>query len=390
MRIIKKVYHGIIFVLTMTLFFVSFPIAFLVFGRKKYWLVSEVDFDARDNGIHFFKYLNNEHKDINSIYLISKKNPNYQMVKDIGKVVEPHSYKHMLIFIASQAKISTLVHGCSPSWCVTKYLLKHHCIGKNIALKHGIFKNLHPNYFKKNAHLDLICCGAKPEFDFIDNNFGYERGVAKYTGLARFDALHNLETKKEIFVMPTWRRWLDLINSKEEFEVSDYFVNWIGLLKDENFLKMVNDNNLTICFYVHPKLNRFIESFDDVKNVTFLNSKNGDSVQQHLKEAAIMITDFSSVFFDFAYMRKPAIYFQFDEDKYYESHYIKAYFDYRDNGFGPVAINKEEAISALNEIVKNNMCMKNKYLKRAEEFFPLYDEKNCERIYNSILEVIKK
>ena len=176
----------------------------------------------------------------------------------------------------------------------------------------------------------------------------------------------------------------------QEFEVSDYFVNWIGLLKDENFLKMVNDNNLTICFYVHPKLNRFIESFDDVKNVTFLNSKNGDSVQQHLKEAAIMITDFSSVFFDFAYMRKPAIYFQFDEDKYYESHYIKAYFDYRDNGFGPVAINKEEAISALNEIVKNNMNMQNKYLKRAEEFFPLYDEKNCERIYNSILEAIKK
>lgn len=390
-RIVIKIYHGIKMILIMIVFFLSFPIAYLIYGRKKYWLISEVDFDARDNGIHFFKYLNKYHKEINSIYLISKNNPNYEYVKNIGEVLEPNTYKHMLIYIASKAKISTLVHGCSPSGYITEYyLLKHHPTGKNIALKHGVFKNLHNNYFKENAHLDLICCGAKPEYDFINNNFHYDKGVVRYTGLARFDGLHNLELKKEIFIMPTWRRWLDDIKDRNDFENSDYYQNWFSLLNSNEFKKIAKENNLEICFYVHPKLNRFIESFNGINDIKFLNSKAGDDVQTHLKQAMIMITDFSSVFFDFAYMRKPAIYFQFDEDRYYESHYVKAYFDYRDNGFGEVNTKYNEVVLSLKSIISNHISIEDKYLQRANDFFPLYDEKNCERIYNAIMEIINE
>ena len=206
MKIIRKIWHGIIFIFTNALFFVSFPIAFLIYGHKRIWLISEVDFDARDNGLHLFNFLRKEHPEINAVYLINKKNPNYALVKELGKTVRPHSYKHMLMFIAAKAKISTLVLGCSPSWALNRYLLKHHSTGKNIALKHGIFKNLHPNYFKQNAHLDLICCGAKPEYEFIKDNFGYSEGVAQYTGLARFDGLQDIKSEKEVLIMPTWRR----------------------------------------------------------------------------------------------------------------------------------------------------------------------------------------
>lgn len=387
MRIIKKFYHGFEFLLTMLLYVASYPIAFIIYGKKKYWLISEVDFDARDNGIHFFKYLNKNHKEINSIYLISKNNVNYGLVKEIGEVVEPGSYKHMLVFITAKAKISTLVHGCSPSYYITLYLRKFHGTGKNIALKHGISKNLHPNYFKKNAHLDLICCGAKPEYEFINDKFGYEKGVAQYTGFARFDELHDLDIKKEIFIMPTWRRWLDKGDNNDEFKKSDFFLNWSSLLNDKNFLEIAKKNNLHIFFYVHPKLNKFLSCFNDFdKNIIFLNSKNGDSVQKHLKESAIMITDFSSVFFDYAYMKKPAIYYQFDEEEYYKSHYVKAYFDYRENGFGPVVTNSNDVIKCLKNIVSNNLKINDVYLKRTEEFFPLNDKNNCQRIYERIVE----
>ncbi len=365
--------------------------AFILYGHKKYWIISEVDFDARDNGIHFFEYLNKNHKDINCVYLISKKNPNFEKVNKIGKTIKPHSYRHMLVFIAAKAKISTAVHGCSPSSYITLFLLKHHCTGKNIALKHGIFKNLHPNYFKENAHLDLICCGAKPEFDFIKKEFGYEDGVAQYTGLARFDKLHNLDFEKEIFIMPTWRRWLDGTSDLNAFIDSSYFKNWFGLLNSKEFVGLARSNNLKVCFYVHPKLNRFLSAFSSINShVAFLNSINGDSVQEHLKKASIMITDYSSVFFDFAYMKKPAIYYQFDEDKYYESHYKKAYFDYRDNGFGKVCVESNNVIKELDVIIKNNLTISDFYRKRCEYYFALCDSKNCERIYNSICKLLNK
>lgn len=385
MRFFNKIYHGIIFVIIVCIYYCSFPLAFILYGKKKYWLISEVDFDARDNGLHFFIYLNKEHREINSLFLISKKNPLYSFVKSVGKTIEPHSYKHYLVFIASKAKISTLVHGCSPSWCITKILLKHHSTGKNIALKHGIFKNLHANYFKKNAHLDMICCGAEPEFRFIDKEFGYSEGVAQYTGLARFDNLHNLDIKKEIFIMPTWRRWLDSINDIGEFKGTKYFNSWFSFLNDNKFLDFCSETGLKIYFYVHPKLNKFLEAMKcDRKEIIFLNSKNGDSIQKHLRDAAILITDFSSVFFDFAYMRKPTIYFQFDEKDYYSQHYQIAYFDYRKDGFGPVVLDKESILDELNTLSDNNLKISKYYLERVNAFFPLYDTNNCKRIFERI------
>lgn len=386
---LKKVFHSIVFILTITLFFVSIPIAFIIYGRKNIWLISEVDFDARDNGFVFFEYINREHPGVCSIYIIDKKNPNYGAVLKIGKTVKPHSYRHMLMFIAARARLSTLVHGCSPSWCVTHILLKHHFFGKNIALKHGIFKNLHPNYFKENAHLDLICCGAKPEFDFISSEFGYDNGVVQYTGLARFDKLHNKNTKNEIFIMPTWRRWLDNLTSGNDFQSSEFFLNWIGLLNSNQLINIAKNNNLDIYFYVHPKLNKFMNSFEQKDScVHFLTSKQGDSIQKHLIDAKILITDFSSIFFDFAYMKKPIVFFQFDDQKFNESHYKKGYFDYRLTGFGPVVGEIKDVIRELGVIIDNNFCMEQQYIQRSLDFFTLCDDKNSERIYNSILGVL--
>lgn len=389
MKLVLKIIHGFYFIFIMVLYFLSFPLAYILFKKKHYWLVAETDFDARDNGYHFFKYLNEKHQEINSLYLISRDNPNFEKVNKIGRTIKPKTYKHFLIFIASDVKASSLVFGCSPNSYLTKYLLKHHGPGKNIALKHGLFKNLHPNYFKKNAHLDMICCGAKPEFEFINKSFGYEDGVARYTGLARFDALHDSKAENEIFVMPTWRRWLDGLNV-DDFGKSDYFINWNNFLNSSELQNILEKNNLKLTFYVHPKLNKYLSLYGAKSGrIMFLNSLDGDSVQSHLKSAKVLITDFSSVFFDFAYMKKPTIYFQFDEKKFYESHYEKAYFDYRDNGFGSVVTSANELIDSLSLIVQKNFAVEDLYKKRIEEFFPLNDTNNCERIFDSISSLLK-
>lgn len=377
--------HGIKYILDVIFYFLLFPVAYLLYGRKKYWLVSEVDFDARDNGYHFFKYLNENHKEINSIYLIKKDNQMFNDVSSIGNTLEPGTLKHWLIYIASKYKIFTYVHGCCPNYHI-QLLMKHiHSTGKSIALKHGIFKNLHPNYFKKNAHLDLICCGAEPEFRFIDENFGYEHGVAQYTGVARFDNLHSKESNNEIFIMPTWRRWLRNIESVDEFKKTEYFMNWAAFLTSKKLKELKAKYGLTIYYYVHPTLNKFLDAFCDIpSDVVVLSSQGGNNIQSHLVSANLLITDFSSVYFDFAYMKKPSIYYQFDEEQYYESHYAKAYFDYRRDGFGPVVNEKELLLNTLDEMLSKGFRLEKPYLENIDRFFPLNDCKNCERIFNAI------
>ena len=62
--------------------------------------------------------------------------------------------------------------------------------------------------------------------------------------------------------------------------------------------------------------------------------------EELLAKASLFITDYSSKFFDIAYIKKPIIYAQFDIEGYKKVHY-KAYFDYKNDGFGPVCFDIE-------------------------------------------------
>lgn len=101
-----------------------------------------------------------------------------------------------------------------------------------------------------------------------------------------------------------------------------------------------------------------------------------------------LVTDFSSVYFDAAYMKKPIVYFQFDEETFNSRHYEKGYFDYRKHGFGDVCNTIDETIISIKKIISNNFHMNNYFSERTKEFFILMDNKNCERIYEKIIELV--
>ena len=65
-----------------------------------------------------------------------------------------------------------------------------------------------------------------------------------------------------------------------------------------------------------------------------------DSAPREAPKAMVMITDFSTVAFDFAYLKKPLIYYQFDNNYHFDVE--SGYFDYDEMGFGPVAKTSEE------------------------------------------------
>ena len=97
-----------------------------------------------------------------------------------------------------------------------------------------------------------------------------------------------------------------------------------------------------------------------------------------------MITDYSSVAMDFAYMRRPIVFYQFDKERFREAQYAEGYFSYSESGFGEVTETAEETVNAVKEIYKNKLKLKDKTLKAFEEFYPLYDDKNNERIFEAI------
>lgn len=98
-----------------------------------------------------------------------------------------------------------------------------------------------------------------------------------------------------------------------------------------------------------------------------------------------MITDYSSVYMDFAYMRKPIIYYQFDYDEYRKSHFEEGYFSYIDDGFGSVIKKEDDLVNKLKKYYYSDYTIEKKYINRMEQFFELHDANNCSRIFNVLI-----
>ena len=97
-----------------------------------------------------------------------------------------------------------------------------------------------------------------------------------------------------------------------------------------------------------------------------------------------MITDYSSVYMDFAYMKKPIIYYQFDYNEYRNSHLQEGYFDYEKDGFGKIFTKTDDLVKEIISLSKQNFQVSKKYYNRMNKFFEINDTNNCERIYNAI------
>lgn len=367
--------------------------------KKDSWIICERKNEARDNGYHLFNYIVKNEKEQKVFYIISRDSYDRQKIKDISKnIIDFGSLKHWVHFFSSSALISTHINGYVPNELVYKYFAKRFNIpGKRIFLQHGIIKDNLPQLYYEKTKLDLFICGANPEFEYVNQFFHYPKGIVNYTGLCRYDNLLDYTVKKQILVMPTFRMDLyvepDDILTKDKIKIfndSDFYKNYIRLLNDKNLNKFLHSRNIELFFYPHHEMQKYIPylKLEKLSNITVLTPKESD-IQQLLKDSLLLITDYSSVFFDFAYMLKSTLYFQFDYKQYRDNHYEQGYFDYEKNGFGDVVYTYELLIKSIKRTVNNNFELPKKYYDRINHFFTYRDKNNCKRNYNAIRRIAK-
>lgn len=388
MYFLKKVFNFVIRnvkkYIELLKFYLLYPIARMIYRGRVIYLVSERGKDARDNGYYMYKYIRTKHPELECYYVIDKASIDYEKVNKYGNVVDYKSLKHYLLFIAATYRISTHIMGFAPNMNFYAFHNARHRIrGKLIFLQHGVIKDDLKTLYQEKTKVDIFICGAKPEYDYVSQKFHYINGEVKYTGLARYDGLQKYETKRQILVMPTWRMYLQGMTNAE-FCKSDYFRHWNALLNDEKLEACLEKYNMKLLFYPHFEIQKYISFFKSKNKRVIIADFGNYDVQTLLKESQLLVTDYSSVFFDFAYMKKSCIYYQFDEDAFFAKHYEKGYFDYRTMGFGPVIIEHKECINELVHQFENGFTVKEEYLKRMEAFFPLHDDKNCDRIFKEI------
>ena len=363
--------------------------------RQDMWLICEDYNEARDNGYWLYKYIRKEHPEQDCVYAINKKSVDYNKVKDLGEVIQYGGYKHWVYYLAASKNISSQKGG-KPNAALC-YVLEVYGILKNkrAFLQHGVICSDMPWCYYENTKMRLFVCGAKKEYQFIRDTYGYPEGYVKYLGLTRFDGLHDFKVKKnQILVMPSWREWIGTPTSKSKelddmssFTSTEYYKMWNGFLNSIKVAEILEKYNLDMIFYPHRNMQPFIEYFSTSSEKIVIANWRKYDVQYLLKESAFLITDMSSIFMDFGYMRKPMAYYQFDMDKFRKGQYQQGYFDYKRDGFGPVCESLEEIENVLEEYAANGFENLEEYLRKEEDFFPLWDTDNCKRNYEAIKQV---
>lgn len=353
-------------------------------NKRRVWLICENGTSARDNGYHFFKYMCENHKEIECYYVIDTKSKDYEKIKKYNNIISYKSLKHWIYYLSAEYNISNHKNG-NPN--PPLFYVLHVSLGlfnNRVFLQHGITKDDAKWLYYNVTKFRYFVCGAKREYEFIKKTFGYPSENVIYTGFPRFDNLDNKSVnEKQILIMPTWRNWLgretNSLGKQQDFTTTDFYKNWNELLSNERFRKYINENEYNVKFYPHINMQKYINCFrNDFNKLEILSSDDID-IQDLLKESAILITDYSSVYMDFAYMRKPVLYYQFDYKEYREKQYQDGYFDYIKDGFGPVAYNVDKLIDLLVDILENGLNQE--YYNRMNSFFEIKDESNSERIY---------
>lgn len=368
---------------------------------EKYYLLNDRIMYGDDNAEQLFRYINQEDKNFSkyTYFVLDKNSPNFKDISKAGKVLKYGSLKHKLKYINSKMIMSS--HASYYDRVFNPFNEQEMSVYKDkinkqfVFLQHGVIMNDVHNFLNREHIIaDLFITTTKPEYEDIAQNYMYDKNAIVCTGLARFDRLKD-ERKKIILIAPTWRAFLENVeysNDKENsLEESEFYKKYQSLLNKKEILDEIKKYGYKIQFLLHPASEKYKQSFLNLQNenVEVLSTKD-IRYSTLFKECALFITDYSSTHFDVAFLQKPIIYYQFDQEKFFTAHYNRGYFDYEKDGFGELIKDEDDIVNKIIFYIKNNCQIEDKYKNTIENTFHYLDHNNSKRTLEEIKKLSKK
>ncbi|VEJ05717.1 Beta-1,3-glucosyltransferase [Campylobacter lari] len=361
---------------------------------KDVWMFIDRDYEADDNAECMYRYVMHNHPDKKIYFALDSTSIDWKRLEDEGfNLVDFNSddfkalAKNTYILISSHAD---------------NYILKHfENVNFFVFLQHGVIRDDLSRWLNTKK-IDLFVTSTENEYHSIVDNcnrYLYTKREVKLTGLPRHDRLYAKKARsqeKTILIMPTWRKTLvkplneDTANKQisDDLFISDYYINWMSVLKSQRFRELCVKFDYKIIFCPHINMRVMLPLMDIPHYIEVYQREDNCSLSDLFIKSSMMITDYSSVAFEMAYLEKPVLYFQFDKDEYFnlDNHTSQlGYFDFDKDGFGPVAISEDELIDNIEKFLKDDCEIKGIYKHNIMSTFKFRDGECCKRIYNEIM-----
>lgn len=363
------------------------------YKNKKIWLTFDKKYKGGDNGEYFFRYASKQNDGITKYYLLEKSSKDYSKLKKQKlKLVSSRTLKLYLILLNTDIVFAThcdVVAHVEFSPFIEKYFRGLFNF-ETVCIQHGLtIQKIAHTANKIFDNTKYYYCASKYEIiNLLDPEYGYKKEELRLTGIPRYDGLIN-NSKKQILITPTWRRSIasKVQNGKirpynSSFKDTSYFKLYNSLINNEKLINKAEEEGYKIIYLLHPTYAAQKNDFSGNKITEILTFDTGFSYEKLLTESSLMITDYSGVQFDFAYMRKPIVYSHFkDVPPYFE----EGSFNYETMAFGEICTDIDEIVEMVCGYIDSNCKMKPVYMERCNEFFEYNDTNNCKRIYEESL-----
>lgn len=335
------------------------PSILTLFGKREQNLIvlnSFHNLQFNDNTKFLFEYLINNEGSYNVKYVINDDTLREELIKKYGNFfIETNSVKGILYALKAKTWILNAlelpVSGVFLHFRRNVILLTHGVTSKQAGLAEmqvSMIKRLY--YFIIRTNLSYVLTPCDEFKSIVASHFGVsaEKNML-VSGFPRFDPLlygnyKKIEKKNNeiaILYAPTWRHYSDV----KIFPFSDF--NEIEL---EQFC---HEHNIRIYLRVHPRFeNRIPDSILKLSFVKLFSGKEYTDINEYLPNFDMLITDYSSIFYDFMILDRPLFFFMYDLEEY-EKH-IGLAVDFNKFAVGYKPTTQYEFLENLNDALERD------------------------------------
>jgi CDP-glycerol glycerophosphotransferase (TagB/SpsB family) len=346
--------------------------------KKPVWLIGEyLSQTANDNGFAFFRYMESLGTTAAAryFYVATRECMEKNALKNNKRICVKDSFKHIYLFArADKCLVTTSMSDILPSYLHTKHAKNKKQVWY---LDHGVvaMKTMPYNKNSYNKRLQKFIVSSEMEKGFLAAQLG-ERLLN--IGLCRYDCLrHEPPEKKFVLIMPTWQESA----VEEEPESCASFKNLAALLTDAGFIGWLRQNAMSAVVVMHKFMKAYQVFFEHLsgEDVTFASPEH---INVLIRQCTLLITDYSSVAVDVAWLRKPVVFFRPDHDRFLHERgmYIREedLFGYKEKSVAGV-------LAALNVIAAGNFASSLPDDKKVDRLVEWRDRGSCARLYKALL-----
>lgn len=267
------------------------------------------------------------------------------------------------------------------------YVYKKHPKQKRVFLGHGMPLKIVKEYDLLKGEVDMNMITTynfnKHFYDIGDRddnmrNFGYCRTDVM---VANSGTRKNRD-KTYIIWMPTYRQH----TRADSLRIKNNFPLGLPVIKSKEQMAEINEflkeNNTILYLRPHPSQDVSVMQLDEMSNITIADNNylNGMQIYDFLTGTDALITDYSSVYYDYLMIDRPIALAVEDLDDF-RAKWPMYFDDFKANYKCPYIYTLDDLKNFIKDVATDNDTFKEERTNAKERFNDFTDGKTCERIY---------